>query len=99
MLVRLSRDLVMTPGLVARAEALIRGSGKDGITVSAFREAMGTSRKYALLLLEHLDQAKVTVRRGDLRFPREPAPSAESTFASTATSTGAPSGSSATPTA
>jgi len=76
MLVRLSRDLVMTPGLVARAEALIRGSGKDGITVSAFREAMGTSRKYALPLLEHLDQAKVTVRRGDLRFPREPAPSA-----------------------
>jgi selenocysteine-specific elongation factor len=76
MLVRLSRDLVMTPGLVARAETLVRGSGKDGITVSAFREAMGTSRKYALPLLEHLDQAKVTVRRGDLRFPREPAPSA-----------------------
>jgi selenocysteine-specific elongation factor len=76
MLVRLSRDLVMTPGLVARAEALVRGSGKNGITVSAFREAMGTSRKYALPLLEHLDQAKVTVRRGDLRFPREPAPSA-----------------------
>jgi selenocysteine-specific elongation factor len=76
MLVRLSRDLVMTPGLVARAEALVRGSGKDGMTVSAFREAMGTSRKYALPLLEHLDQAKVTVRRGDLRFPRDPAPSA-----------------------
>jgi selenocysteine-specific elongation factor len=76
MLVRLSRDFVMTPGLVARAEALVRGSGKDGMTVSAFREAMGTSRKYALPLLEHLDQAKVTVRRGDLRFPRDPAPSA-----------------------
>jgi selenocysteine-specific elongation factor len=76
MLVRLSRDLVMTPGLVAQAEALVRGSGKDGMTVSAFREAMGTSRKYALPLLEHLDQAKVTVRRGDLRFPRDPAPSA-----------------------
>jgi selenocysteine-specific elongation factor len=75
-LIRLSRDLVMTPGLVARAEALVRGSGKDGITVSAFREALGTSRKYALPLLEHLDQAKVTVRRGDLRFPREPTPSA-----------------------
>ncbi len=76
MLVRLSRDFVMTPGLVARAEALVRGSGKDGMTVSAFREALGTSRKYALPLLEHLDQAKVTVRRGDLRFPRDPAPSA-----------------------
>jgi selenocysteine-specific elongation factor len=76
MLVRLSRDLVMTPGLVARAEALVRGAGKDGMTVSAFREALGTSRKYALPLLEHLDQTKVTVRRGDLRFPRDPAPSA-----------------------
>jgi selenocysteine-specific elongation factor len=76
MLVRPSHDLVMTPGLVARAEALVRGAGKDGMTVSAFREALGTSRKYALPLLEHLDQAKVTVRRGDLRFPRDPAPSA-----------------------
>jgi len=75
MLVRVSRDLVMTPGLVSRAEAVVRGSGGDGITVSAFREAIGTSRKYALPLLEHLDQRKVTVRRGDLRFPREPAPS------------------------
>ena len=75
MLVRLSRDLVMTPGLVARAEALVRGSGNQGITVSAFREAMGTSRKYAMPLLEHLDQRKVTIRRGDLRFPREPASS------------------------
>ena len=75
MLVRLSRDLVMTPGLVARAEALVRGSGNQGITVSAFREAMGTSRKFAMPLLEHLDQRKVTIRRGDLRFPREPASS------------------------
>jgi selenocysteine-specific elongation factor len=76
MLVRLTRDLVMTPGLVAHAEAVVRGSGRNGITVSAFREAMGTSRKYALPLLEHLDQRKITVRRGDLRFHREPAPSA-----------------------
>jgi selenocysteine-specific elongation factor len=76
MLVRVSGDLVMTPGLVAHAEAVVRGSGRNGITVSAFREALGTSRKYALPLLEHLDQRKITVRRGDLRFPREPAPSA-----------------------
>jgi selenocysteine-specific elongation factor len=75
MLVRLTRDLVVTPGLVARAEALVRGSGNDGITVSAFREALATSRKYALPLLEYLDQTKVTVRRGDLRFPRERAAS------------------------
>lgn len=76
MLVRVSGDLVMTPGLVAHAEAVVRGSGSNGITVSAFREALGTSRKYALPLLEHLDQRKITLRRGDLRFPRESAPSA-----------------------
>jgi selenocysteine-specific elongation factor len=76
MLVRVSGDFVMTPGLVAHAEAVVRGSGSNGITVSAFRKALGTSRKYALPLLEHLDQRKITLRRGDLRFPREPAPSA-----------------------
>lgn len=76
MLVRVSGDLVMTPGLVAHAEAVVRGSGSNGITVSAFREALGTSRKYALPLLEHLDQRKITLRRGDLRFPRESTPSA-----------------------
>ena len=42
----------------------------DGITVSAFREALGTSRKFALPLLEHFDRTGVTRRDGDLRFPR-----------------------------
>ena len=41
----------------------------DGITVSAFREALGTSRKYAVPLLEWLDRRGVTRRDGDLRFP------------------------------
>ncbi|MGH2659626.1 MAG: SelB C-terminal domain-containing protein, partial [Actinomycetota bacterium] len=74
-LVRVSADLVMTPGFVTRAEAAIREAGGDGITVSAFREHLGTSRKFALPLLEHFDQRGVTVRRGDLRFSRETAPS------------------------
>jgi selenocysteine-specific elongation factor len=73
LLVRVSPDLVMTPGFVSRAEDVIRGTGPAGITVSAFREKLGTSRKFALPLLEHFDGRKVTVRRGDLRFPREPA--------------------------
>ncbi|MFB3738897.1 MAG: selenocysteine-specific translation elongation factor [Candidatus Velamenicoccus archaeovorus] len=68
-LVRVSPQLVMTPGLVRRAEALVREAG-DGITVSGFRERLGTSRKFAVPLLEHLDQRGVTIRRGDLRFPR-----------------------------
>jgi selenocysteine-specific elongation factor len=67
--VRISRELVFTPELVARAEGVVRGS-PDGITVSAFREALDTSRKYALPLLEHFDRTGVTRREGDLRFPR-----------------------------
>ena len=68
--VRISPDLVMTPGLVARAEAAVRDAGTAGITVSAFREALGTSRKYAVPLLEWFDHRGVTRRDGDLRFPR-----------------------------
>ncbi len=67
--VRVSADLVITSVLAARAEALVRGAA-DGITVSAFREALGTTRKYAVPLLEWLDRRGVTRREGDLRFPR-----------------------------
>ncbi len=44
----------------------------DGITVSAFRESLGTSRKYALPMLEYFDRTGVTRRDGDLRFPQKP---------------------------
>jgi selenocysteine-specific elongation factor len=67
--VRVSKDLVFLPEVVARAEDLVR-SAPAGITVSAFREGLGTSRKYALPLLEHLDRTGVSRRDGDLRFPR-----------------------------
>ncbi len=70
LLVRVSPDLVLTPGFVARAAEVVRVSGSEGISVSAFRERLGTSRKFAVPLLEHFDRRKVTVRRGDLRFPR-----------------------------
>jgi selenocysteine-specific elongation factor len=67
--VRVSADLVITPALAARAEALARGTG-NGITVSAFRESLGTTRRYAVPMLEWLDRRGVTRRDGDLRFPR-----------------------------
>jgi selenocysteine-specific elongation factor len=72
LVVRVSSELVFTPGLVARAEALIRAAGASGITVSAFREGLGTSRKYAVPLLEWFDQKGVTRRDGDLRIARAP---------------------------
>ncbi len=40
---------------------------KGSITVAEFRDRFGTSRKYALAFLEHLDASRVTVRQGDKR--------------------------------
>jgi selenocysteine-specific elongation factor len=68
LLVRAGSDLVFTPPFVERAVAVVRTAGADGITVSRFREELGTSRRYAVPLLEHFDQRGVTIRRGDLRF-------------------------------
>ncbi len=58
---------------VANAERIVRELGGDGITVSAFRERLGTSRKFALPLLEHFDARGITLRRGDVRVLRESA--------------------------
>ena len=67
-LVRVSKDLVMTAGFVARAETALRELPE--ITVSAFREKIGTSRKYAVPLLEYFDSQGLTLRRGDIRVLR-----------------------------
>ena len=69
-LVRISSELVFTRDLVERAGAFVREAGADGITLSALRERLGTSRKYAVPLAEHLDRTGVTRRSGDLRFAR-----------------------------
>jgi selenocysteine-specific elongation factor len=71
-LIRISPELVLTDGLVRRAEALVRQAGDRGATVSAVREGLGTTRKYAVPLLEYLDRSGVTRREGDLRFARRP---------------------------
>ncbi len=39
----------------------------EGVTVAAVREALGTTRKYVLPLLSHMDATGMTRRRGDLR--------------------------------
>jgi selenocysteine-specific elongation factor len=69
-LVRVSADLVMTPATVERALTLIRAAGSDGMTVSDVRAALGTSRKYAVPLLEYLDAQGMTRRAGDVRVAR-----------------------------
>ena len=50
-----------------RARAAERGQ----VTVADVRDMFGTSRKYALALMEHLDRTRVTRRVGDARVMRE----------------------------
>ncbi|MGH2596666.1 MAG: selenocysteine-specific translation elongation factor [Actinomycetota bacterium] len=69
--IRLTPDLIVTPELVARAEAAIRRSGDAGITVSAIRETLGTSRRYAIPLMEWFDLRGITRRDGDVRHLRD----------------------------
>ena len=71
--------LYFSPSAVSRATevvAALLASNPDGVTVGEAREAMGTTRKFAMPLLAHLDATGVTRRRGDLRIagPRLPVP-------------------------
>ena len=66
------------PGAVdAAAQALARllSDQPEGVTVAEVRQALGTTRKYLLPLLGHLDATGVTRRRGDVRVagPKLPA--------------------------
>ena len=55
---------------IERARALVvdvLSGNSAGATMSQLRDAFGTSRKYALPLLEHFDSTGFTIRDGDLR--------------------------------
>jgi len=68
-LVRVSREFYFPAPALAKARAdLVNYLEQHGsITVSAFRELVGTSRKFALPLLAHFDERGITVREGDVR--------------------------------
>ena len=51
--------------MVAETLALIDEHG--GVTLGQFRDALGTTRKYAQAVMEHLDARRVTRRVGDAR--------------------------------
>lgn len=59
----------------ARRVAQLLAVRPEGVTVAEVRQALGTSRKWAMPLLGHLDATGVTRRRGDVRVagPRLPA--------------------------
>ncbi len=71
LVVRISGELVLSDAMVARAAELVRAHASDGVSVSALREHLGTSRKYAVPLAEWMDANGISRRVGDLRFPRE----------------------------
>lgn len=58
-------------GAIEQACDIVRGlldEHPEGVTVAQIRDGLGTSRKYVLPLLAHLDGTGRTRRRGDLRI-------------------------------
>ena len=71
--VRVGRDLHFDPDvlqrLVARVVAVCEREGS--VTIGRLRDELGTGRRHAQALLEHLDGEKVTIRRGDEHVLRQ----------------------------
>ena len=70
--VRVARNLHFHPDPLAALEArAIAICERDGsATIAGVRDELGTTRKYAQALLEHLDRTKVTRRDGDAHVLR-----------------------------
>ncbi|MFA5891301.1 MAG: selenocysteine-specific translation elongation factor [Actinomycetota bacterium] len=68
-LIKISSEIVFTATTLARARDAIKTAiEREGpLTASRVRELLGTSRKYAIPLLEYLDATGFTRRRDDLR--------------------------------
>jgi selenocysteine-specific elongation factor len=73
-IVRVTSDLFFLSGCIDRVkDDLIHHLSRGGdITPGAFRDLFGTTRKYAIPLLEYFDREGVTIRVGDVRRLRPP---------------------------
>lgn len=75
LLIRLSQDVLMEAGayreMVERIRQALERQGT--ISVAEVRDLFGTSRKYALAWMEHLDAVGITHRQGDVRRLKKPA--------------------------
>jgi selenocysteine-specific elongation factor len=64
-----SRSLHFHPDTLSEVrETAIALAGRrpnNAFTLAQFRDELGTSRKFAEALLNHLDSERVTIRRGD----------------------------------
>ena len=72
-LVRLKGDLFYHQEVLADIERRLRThlEQQDAITAGEFRDLLQISRKYAIPLLEHFDNQRVTIRMGDTRVLRQ----------------------------
>ena len=69
-LVRVTPELVFHQSALGRLPALLQNYKKtkgERIGVPAFKELTGSTRKYAIPLLEYLDRQRLTRRAGDER--------------------------------
>jgi selenocysteine-specific elongation factor len=71
-LVKVSDDFVLSVEQIDTAKRIIaEAASREGpLTAARIKELLGTSRKYAIPLLEYLDGSGFTQRRGDLRSVR-----------------------------
>ncbi len=69
--VRINDELYLTREKYKEGEKLLKQhlGENEKITVAEFRNLLGSTRKYALPLLEHFDDRKITKRLGDERVP------------------------------
>lgn len=67
--VRVTKELAFAAEVLAQFEQAVRTRLADGASASAaeLRDAMGTTRKYAIPLLEYFDDKGITRRSGDER--------------------------------
>jgi selenocysteine-specific elongation factor len=71
-LVRLNSEVLLLPETYDELNAWVKRyiSEQGSVNVAQVRDAFKTSRKYALALLEYLDDQRVTKRVGDERVLR-----------------------------
>jgi selenocysteine-specific elongation factor len=68
-IVRISAGVFLHQDAIAEAVERVRAylTENGAMTASQFRDLLGTTRKYAVPLLEYLDAQRITRRRDDLR--------------------------------
>lgn len=68
-LIKINQSIYMASTVAVEAKRLLKEhySQESDITVAQFRDLLGTTRKYALPLLEYLDKQKITCKIGDVR--------------------------------